>query len=134
MCNELPSPLLACALTRRRVLIGDQAASDALRPRRGTRTPQNSAIFLFPDLPPNAVAGHPAVLCLPILYKPIFNGMEPVQHLALNAGDMIAIQWVAARIDLHTCSAHARLGLTHAHIRSIAPTVPCSPESQLPHR
>jgi len=97
--NRLPQPNTAphhAIPVLERVLIGDQAASDALRTRRGTRTPQNSAIFLFPDLPPNAVAGHPAVLCLPILYKPIFNGMEPVQHLALNAGDMIAIHY---RID-----------------------------------
>ena len=88
-------------LPRRRVLLHDRAASDVLRTLRGVGTPRNSAVFIHPDLPDDAVDGHSAVLNLPFLYHPTFNGTEPVRHLTPNAGDMVAIQWV--RIDLHTC-------------------------------
>ena len=101
VCDAHPSQLLACAL--RRVLLNNHAAAHELRTLRGTRTSQNSAVFLHPDLP-DAVAGQDsAVLNLPILFNPNINGMEPVQHLVPNSGDMIAKQWVATRIDLHTC-------------------------------
>jgi len=99
--ERLPQPNAAphhASAMLQRVLLNNHAAAHELRTLRGTRTSQNSAVFLHPDLP-DAVAGQDsAVLNLPILFNPNINGMEPVQHLVPNSGDMIAKHY---RIDDH---------------------------------
>jgi len=88
------APLHAIVMLER-VLIVDHGATIALRARRGIGTPSECAVFQYPPVPPEAL-GQSAMIRLPFLFNPIYNGMEAEQDFLPTPGSMIANDY---RID-----------------------------------